>query len=210
MALVREIEAESRSGFHVTAAAPMSGPYDLYGSMRAALSRTTPSVPTSIAIVYEVAAFNDIYGLSDCLCNLLKPPYDAVGQRLMTRGMTQAEANRAVPRFPRDALQADVLASVLNDPDAPLSRALRANDTYDWRPETPMRLYYGSNDLDIPPQNATIAEARMRELGAPDVQAVNLGPLDHGTAQVPAVIAARQWFDTFPAPAASSDEKDDD
>jgi hypothetical protein len=41
--------------------------------------------------------------------------------------------------------------------------------------------------------------AHMTVRGAADVQAVDLGPLTHGTAQWPAFIAARIWFDSFPA-----------
>ena len=51
----------------------------------------------------------------------------------------------------------------------------------------------------------------MRELGATDVDTVNLGPLNHGTAQWPAYIGARKWFDSFPVPAvADTDEEDQD
>jgi hypothetical protein len=60
-------------------------------------------------------------------------------------------------------------------------------------------------------RNARTAFFRMRELGAADVDTVNLGPLNHGPAQWPAYIGARKWFGTFPAPAVvDTDEEDED
>jgi hypothetical protein len=103
----------------------------------------------------------------------------------------------------------------LHDPDYPLSRALRNNQTYDWVPTAPLRLYYGDADRDVAPINATFAADYMHMHGASstDVLAVELvGPnhelLNHGTALWPSIIATRQWFDTFAAPSKSIDDDD--
>ena len=209
MALVRQIQEEPRAAFHVTAAALIAGPYDLYGTARSFLAPDrAPYAPASVILVSELAAFDHAYALASCLCDIVQPPYDAVAERLLAVGMTQAQANAAVPALPRNALTAAATDAILDDPDAPISRALRANDTYDWRPAMPMRLYYGTADLDVPFQNALTALARMTELGAPDVQAVDLGPLNHGGVQIPAYIAMRQWWDTFPAPVATAEGGD--
>jgi hypothetical protein len=210
MALARLIQDEPRSRFRVTAAAPMSGPYDLYNSTRTLLARDTVYFPSVYATVYEMAAFEEIYAVAPSLDAVLVPPYDTVGRRLLNLGMTLPALQATLPKVARDAVSPDVREAVLNDRDAPLSRALRENDTYDWRPEMPMRLYYGTMDIDVPWQNALTAEARMQELGAPDVLAVNVGPLSHGPAQLPAFIAARKWFDSFAAPATRPDDDDAD
>jgi hypothetical protein len=104
-ALARLIESDPRSRFRVTAAAPAAGPYDLYGSARVAFSRTTAYVPLSIYVIYGVSALNASYGLADRLDELLTPNAAAVGEKLLTTGMGQAElvsgdAARRAERLP--------------------------------------------------------------------------------------------------------------
>jgi hypothetical protein len=201
MALLRELERNPRRGLTVTAGAPMSGPYDLYGTAKSNLSNPVSLKARSVNSIFAVTAAWQMYGIADRLDELLIPPYDGVGLRIQSTGMTAAELVAAVPFISRDVLRPSLIESILNDPDAPFSRAMRENETYDWAPRTPIRMYFGTQDLQVTPQNARVAIARMRELGAQSVDTVNLGPLSHGGAQWPAFINARKWFDSFPAPA---------
>lgn len=217
MALARMIESDPRSGFRVTAAAPASGPYDLYETSRAVLSRTIVYVPSSLYAIYAVAAYQATYGLADRLDQLLIPSAAAIGDRLLTTGMTQSEWAPLVPRVARDGLQPEVLDAVLTNPDHPLSAALRANQTYDWLPTAPLNMYYAEGDIDVPYAiNATATAEHMYALGALPgrVQAVKLvGPgnevLNHGTGLWVSVIESRKWFDTFPPPAMDPDDDND-
>ncbi len=196
MALARELELNHADEFTVTAAAPMSGPYDMYGSTRAAVASTTVNAAQAFYTVYAIAAWNRVYGFASSLDALLKPPYDALAGQIVSTGNAPPSLTSQLAPVPRDNLQPATIAAVLDEPDSELARALRDNDTYDWRPTAPMRLYYATADTDVPPQNALTAAARMQSLGA-DVHAVSLGPLDHTGAVVPAILAARAWFDTF-------------
>lgn len=224
MALARLIERDPRSRFRVTAAAPAAGPYELYGSARVAFLRTTPYVPLSIYVIYGVSALNATYGLSDRLDELLTPSAAAIGEKLLTVGMTQAELVAAVPRIGSQAMQPDVLNAFLCsietpafcDPNAPprviqlatsLADALRANQTYDWLPSAPLRMYFGAADIDVPTMNAPMTAEHMHALGASPADVsfeILSGPagekLNHGTALWPSIIASRRWFDGFPAP----------
>jgi len=229
MALARLIESDPRSRFRVTAAAPAAGPYDLYGSARNGFSRTTPYVPLSIYVIYGVSALNATYGIADRLDELLTPSAAAIGEKLLTAGMTQAELVASVPKIGSQAMQPDVLNAFLCsdetptfcDPNAParavqlaagLADALKANQTYDWLPTAPLRMYFGEVDMDVPPTNAPMTAEHMHALGASltDVTFEMLsGPagekLNHGTALWPSIIASRIWFDSFPAPVTSDD-----
>jgi hypothetical protein len=166
--------------------------------------------------VFLIAAYQDVYHLAERMDQLLVPPFDGIGQRIVTTGMTDAEAQAApFTKFARDVMQPQVIQTILNDPDAPIARAMRANETYDWLPRTPLRMYYGSADVVVGPRNTLITLERMRELGAPDIDAIELvglsgEPLTHATAQWPAYIAARRWFDTFPVPVDNVDEDHDE
>jgi pimeloyl-ACP methyl ester carboxylesterase len=197
MALVKEIEEHATPEFTVTAAAPMSGPYDLYGTAKTFLGSSSPNLSASIYTVYAMGAYNAIYDFAPSLDQLLKPPYDQLASTLVTTGMPFGQVASSVAAVPRDMLQPAVLDAVLDDPDSPISAALRANDLYEWAPRTPMRLYYGSLDTDVPPQNALTAAERMRALGAADVEAMNLGAYTHGGAVMPAFVAAGEWFNAL-------------
>jgi hypothetical protein len=135
---------------------------------------------------------------------------------MVESGMTDAEA-AAIPvsKFSRDVLQPDLFQSILNDPDAPIVQAMRANETYDWTPRTPLRMYYTPADLVVSPMNTLLALERMHARGAQDVEAIPLvglkgEALTHGLAQTFAYIAARRWFDTFAAPADVVDDDSDE
>ncbi len=196
MALARELELNHGDEFTVTAAAPMSGPYDMYGSTQTAIGSTVANEPQAFYAVYTLAAWNRVYGFASHLDALLKPPYDALADQIATTGNAPPSVLAQLAPVPRDNLQPAAISAVLDEPDSELAQALKENDTYGWAPTAPMRLYYGSADTDVPPQNALTAAARMKSLGA-DVEAEDLGPLDHRGAVVPAIVAARAWFDTF-------------
>ena len=213
MALARELERTPRAGFTATAVAPMSGPYAFYDVGKITLSDMTPRTQAAVAVTYLMAAYQETYHLAGTLNDLLISPYDEIGHTIVTAGMTDDQILATkFPKFGRDVLQPAVTDAWVNDPDSRLSRILQANQTYDWRPRAPMRMYYGEADVTVLPMNTTIALERMSALGAPDVQAVRLvgvrgEPLAHGPAQWPAYIAARRWFNTFAAPADDEEEQ---
>jgi pimeloyl-ACP methyl ester carboxylesterase len=200
MALLRELERNPRRGFTPTAGAPMSGPYDLYSTAKSNLIAPVSLKARSVNAILAITSLWQMYGTADRLDELLIPQYAQIGLRMQATGMTAAELGAVVPFVSRDVLQPSLIESILNDPESPPSRAFRINETYDWAPRTPIRIYFATQDLQVDPQNARTTIKRMRELGAQDVDTVNLGPLNHVPAQWPAFIAAKTWFNTFPAP----------
>lgn len=196
MALVREIEQHAADEFTVTAAAPMSGPYDLLGTVREVLQDTAPNPDRALYSAYVLAAYNRVYQLAGSLDQLLRPPYDAVGAQLASASISEDEAKQRLAPVPRDNVQPAVVTALLTDPQSAIPRALAENDVYDWKPRAPMRLYYASGDQTVPPRNTLTAAARMQELGA-NVEVVDLGPIGHTDAALPAFVAARSSFDCF-------------
>jgi pimeloyl-ACP methyl ester carboxylesterase len=192
MALAREIEQHASPEFTLTAAAPMSGPYDVFGTATAYMADSTPNTSASVYTLYTLASYNAIYHLADRPDQLFKPPYDALATSLIAGTIAGGGLSAGVAAFPAAMLQPPVL-QVRNDPNGALAKALHDNDVYDWKPRAPMRLYYATADRDVPPQNALTAAARMQQLGA-NVQTVNLGPFSHTAAIVPAFVAMYVWF----------------
>ena len=82
MALAREIEQHATPEFTLTAAAPMSGPYDVLGTATTYLTDPSPNVAASSYTLYALAAYDTIYHLGR-LDQLFKPPYDTVAASLI-------------------------------------------------------------------------------------------------------------------------------
>ena len=209
MALARAIETDPRSKLTVTAAAPMSGPYALDSTVRVLIADPRPLTQNTVNALMLITAYEEMYGVAPSLGDLVIAPFDAVGTRILQDGMTSAELAGLQPPLPGTPKQilTPLTLAMLDDPESPLREALRRNDTYDWTPTAPMRLYFGERDQQVAPFNAPFTAARMSARGAADVQAVDLGPLNHGAAQWPAFIAARIWFDSLPGPAAGCSEE---
>jgi hypothetical protein len=94
--------------------------------------------------------------------------------------------------------QDSIIDAITNQPDHPINVALRDNDTYDWAPAAPTRLYYCGADEQVPFQNSLIAEAKMQANGATDVQAINLNPnFSHTQCVFPAILSSIDFFQSF-------------
>jgi hypothetical protein len=196
MALHRELESQGLDGLRVTASAPMAGAYDLVGSARWMLGSNPAHSPVVLYAGYLAAVFNHIYEFSH-VESILVPPFDELGRELLAGNAPPERLMRQAPERPRGIFQPAFLDVLEADPQNPFWSALEENSVYDWAPAAPTRLFHASGDQDVPIQNAHTAARRMRELGA-DAAVVDLGErFTHGTAAVPAMAAARSWFDTM-------------
>ena len=100
-------------------------------------------------------------------------------------------------------LQDSIVDILTNDLDHQLNQVLVLNNTHNWAPMAPTRLYYCGGDQQVPPANSTVAETTMVGLGAPDVQAIDLGPTsDHGDCVLPAIMNSIEFFLSFVNPSA--------
>ncbi|AHG88298.1 secretory lipase [Gemmatirosa kalamazoonensis] len=197
MGLFRELERNYATEFPVLGAAPMSGPYDLESTARTMLERNEDYHVTAVYTAYLTATLDTVYRMAPKLSDLIAPPYDVIAAHLRDGVATSGELAQ-LPSHARDVLRADVVQAMLANKDHPFWAATRDNNTYDWTPRAPLRIYYGGADKDVYPANALTAETRMRANGARNVAAVNVGAnLDHAGAVLPATIAGRIFLDSL-------------
>ena len=197
MGLYRELERNFATELPVLGAAPMSGPYDLESTGRTMLETNPDYHVTAEYAAYMTAAFDTVYRMAPKLSDIIAPPNDAVAAHLRDGTLASGELAQ-LPSHPRDVFRADVATAMLADRDHPYWRALRDNNTYDWTPKTPLRMYYGGADKDVYPTNALTAESKMKANGARNVAAVNVGAtLDHAGAVLPATIAGKLFLDSL-------------
>ncbi|MBN1672472.1 MAG: prolyl oligopeptidase family serine peptidase [Kiritimatiellae bacterium] len=197
MALQRELERYHTNEFQITASAPMAGPYALSGVMSEVIE-TTNSYSSPSYLAYLLLGYDSVYGLFDSYDEVFADPYHTSIPPLFDGSKTTGEIDDQLPDVPQDMLQPAYLQAVTNNPDHPLRVALRANDTYDWTPVAPVRLYHCSGDTTVPFTNSQIAEAQFKTNGAPDVALIDPAPgADHGACVYPSILAAKAWFDSL-------------
>ncbi len=215
MAVHRDIEAFWSFVYPVTAATHMSGPYSISGVMRdLILSDVSYGSPAYIA--YIVLGYQEVYGnIYNQLTDVFKEPYATYIENFHTGAINLttlnnqllaelgAGGNTIVKRMLQDEI---VTILEQNDPGQPIIYAMQDNDTYAWAPEAPTRLYYCGGDEQVPFQNSLVAEEAMNNLGAADVQAINLNPtFTHGQCVFPAVLASIDFFKSFVHPSGLED-----
>jgi hypothetical protein len=198
MALHRELERYYTNEFTVTASAPMAGPYDMSGvELNDMLSPRCPPNPYYAA--YVLVAYQSVYSLAPSWTDLLVPPYDTTLPPLFNGNTDGSTINSNMPACNISSILVPaVLSSLTNDPGSPLYQALRDNDLYRWKPVAPIRLYHCSGDQDVLPANSQVAYSNFLAQGASQVQLVDPMPgADHSGCVIPALAAAKAWFDTL-------------
>ena len=198
MALHRELERYHTNEFTVTASAPMAGPYDMSGvELNDILSPRCPPNPYYAA--YVLVAYQSVYSLAPSWAELLVPPYDTTIPPLFNGNTGGSILNSNMPACEVSSILVPVvLSSLTNDPGSPLYQALRDNDLYRWKPVAPVRLYHCSGDQDVLPANSQVAYSNFVAQGASQVQLIDPMPgADHSGCVIPALTAAKAWFDTL-------------
>lgn len=209
MATHKVLQRDFKDTYTVTASAPMSGPYNLYGSM-VDFVLSDQEYDFLAYIAWVALSYEMIYpGLPSLeeLDQFFKPQYvqdillfrneeidlTELNTRLQEKLMT--ETGGMVAKF---MLQDNIVDVISNDPDHPISKALIDNNLYDWIPEAPTRMYYCKADEQVSYKNATFTDSIMNKNGAADVEALNLGDnLDHGGCVIPAIESSLDFFNNL-------------
>jgi len=212
-ALHKAVEEGLAGDFVVTAAAHLSGPYSISGEMASLLfnDSTNYFYPGFIGNTY--LSYNEVYELYDSTAQFFKQPFadivdfyfdnfesgnSSIGLTYMNNRMIDSLIAREGGSFPGAMLQDSILNIIANEPDHPVSQALRENDLFDWAPQAPTRLYYCMADDQVPFTNSLVADSVMNQRGAPDVTSDDLNPnFNHVQCVAPAVTQMILFFEGF-------------
>ncbi|PKQ04334.1 MAG: hypothetical protein CVT72_12640 [Alphaproteobacteria bacterium HGW-Alphaproteobacteria-11] len=178
------------NGAAVLGAAPVSSAYDLRNiSLGAALAGGAQS--HALYLAYLARGYAARYGQP--VESVLTPEHAVLVEELFGNPHSPSEIIAALPAEPRKMFNAEFLDAFDNGKPNWLLDTIAANDVSDWAPRAPVRLYYGTEDVDVVPEEALNAERAMQARGA-DVQAVDLGPLDHENAMLAAAPLILAWL----------------
>lgn len=181
--------------FHVTASAPMSGPYDVSGDQGTVMFKPY-SHPGYLP--YLIYSYQEAYNLVADAGSLFKAPYDTILPPMFDGKHSMGEINKVLPSVPKDMVSDQVLEAFLKDTSFAFRKALEANDVYNWKPESPVLLCYCKSDEQVSYKNSIKAEQTMKSNGATNVRLRHSGKkFNHGTCALYTSIHTKMWFDSF-------------
>ena len=95
-------------------------------------------------------------------------------------------------------MKEEFLNEIKTDPDHWVHQVLKNNDVTDWVPESPLRLYHGTQDKNVIIENAYFAKKAFIEQGASNVEIIEPIPNgNHYTSAIPFMTQAIEWFLSF-------------
>ena len=195
MALHRYLEMVDSRGFEIMASAPMGGPYDLAkATVEGAITNPSPNTP--FYATYVVMGMRSAYGIFTDVKEALLEPYASVITKMFEAGTEENHQYiKILPKKLEDMVVPNLMQALKTaDSGNPLIKALAENVVCDWAPKAPTKLYHAGRDIDVPYKNAEVAFQRMRDLGAKNLELVNLGDVDHHGGALPAFRASIAWF----------------
>lgn len=209
MALHRMIQDSLSTEFQVTASSPMSGPYDITGTMFDRMMDDLNYIPGIVFMPYLILSYQEAYGnLFTNLNEVFKTPYVAAINNFYQGTSTMSSMATTLISLllfntgtlnPREMLRDDIVQIMQNDPEShPMWWAIADNHLLNWKPEVPMRLFYCEADEQVPYKNSTVAHAYFVGQGTTDVIAESKGAtLNHGGCVLPASEATVAFFKSF-------------
>ncbi|MCX8209935.1 MAG: pimeloyl-ACP methyl ester carboxylesterase [Neolewinella sp.] len=204
MALARSIEADGADdGLELTAAAHLSGVYDINPPSPAILG-LSEVVPQLLSFFLNtVISYNYVYNLYGTPEELFNEPYLTQVQRyinreidLFTMGDEVYALMQADGAVVGQVFASQFVSDVL-DGDAALFSAYDDNDLLDYAPAVPTLLYYCNADMTVAPENSISAEVVLRANGADSLLIEDGGALNHGDCAIPAIVRALEFFQGF-------------
>jgi hypothetical protein len=191
LAAQRTLEAKGRK---VRASVAVAGAHHLWSlEFPAALKGGSPNHLTYLT--YIARGYAARYGRP--LDSVLTAKMAALSQELYDTPHPPEQVRAALTGAPRDLFQPAVLEAFDDGRQHWFLEALKANETAHFKPRAPVRLYYGSKDTDVLPQDAVDTAAAMARRGA-DAVAVDVAPVGHDASLIAAAGPALAWLDSLP------------
>ncbi len=195
MALARFLETNKIEGLELTAASPMSGPYDVSG-VQSAVMIEEYSHPSYLPFLLR--SYQEIYGIVEDPSMIFKAPYDSIIEVYYTGEHSMMAVNKMLPKVPIEMVNDSFKTVYLTDPTFKMHYAAKDNDVYDWKPEKPLQMCYCKYDEQVDYRNAMVALEKMKENGSKTAYVRNAGnKFNHFTCAVVSFAYSKFFFDSF-------------
>lgn len=189
--------------FNVIACAPLSGAFDQSGAQFDLIFDGDSNYYAPSFLPFILGSYQRAYGnIYQNYTDIYKASHASQIENYLTSGTNSFNQWSAMLGtnyygFMQDSVLQNILADVNRDTH-PINVALRTNNLYDWVPTNPIRMLYCGSDSLVAPENSINTLDTMLNLGATDVEALNLLQSgDHNTCFIPATTYALEWFDSL-------------
>ncbi len=197
MAAFKMIEEELNPEFTVTAAAPMSGPYDVSGIQAGTITSGLPYSSPSY-LPYVILGYQEAYGtVYNDLSDIFIAPYDTMIPDLYDGTNSAGYIDARLPAVIGDMIDTTFYADYINNPNNIGRVLLRDNDLYQWTPIAPLRMIYCQGDEQVFAGNSEIAYDTMIARGAQAVSKIDFGNYDHGGCVQFALLDGFSFFNQY-------------
>jgi len=204
MALHRNLEEmPGDDGITVTAAAHLSGPYDIVPPQPLVLGIRNVS-PTALSFFMNtIISYDYVYDLYGGVDSFIVEPYLTEVQRFLNEEVDLYEMGLELDTLLRDndavvgAIFSDEFVGDVLDEDPALLQAYNDNDVFDWAPAAPTLLYYCNADETVSPLQSLQADSVMRVNGADSLLLEDGGAFTHFACATPAGVRALRFFQGF-------------
>lgn len=183
----REIESNPMLNINLKASACVAGAYNLKDiSIKYAIDNHS-----RLYLGYVANSFATIYNQN--LNSIINPDYINLVSTLFDGSHSVDEILEKMPKEPTELYTKQMIDDIYKGNLNWFTSALELNETYNWKPISPLRLYYGSKDVDVSPQDAIAAYEHMSAMGG-NVRLINTGEFDHSGSLINALSDIQQWF----------------
>jgi len=190
MALHQHIE--QNSSLVVTMSAPASGAYNKTAFARDIMQRDE-ELQFLPRFMWVIDAYNWVYDLNRPWNDFVVEP-DATTLEAVTDPLQLG--NATINLNPQLLFTTQLKDGVLNETDNDFLNTLADNDNYDWTPNYPITLYYGTADDYVFPLNSETAYDAFKSNGANVTKVVYEGK-DHSTAFIPYLLDMFELFESL-------------
>jgi hypothetical protein len=198
LAAQRALEARGET---VLGAAPVAGAFNLR-AISIPFELKGPSANASTYLALWVRGYATHYGHP--LGSAFAPRYATLIPPLFDTPREPDDVVKALPRDPRALFTPATLAALDGKGRHWLVDALAANEMGDWAARAPIRLYYGSADVDVTPRESIVTAAQLSARGS-HASAVDVGAVDHNESIQRAAPLILNWLQSLPqAPVGAS------
>jgi pimeloyl-ACP methyl ester carboxylesterase len=193
LAALRILQGE---GAQVLGSALVAGAYDL---RRVSLPASIKGGSSAHSLYLAYAAWGQSEYYGHPLDSVLTPAYAMLVERLFD-GATPQEILSALPADPRQIFNQSLLDAYDHDRSHWYLDSLASNSLVDVTPRSPVRFYYGSEDMEVSPEESLNA-ARVMSQRSADVRATNVGPVGHDPSMLQAAPLILTWLGALEAAA---------
>lgn len=186
LAAVRHIEGQ---GGHVLGSAQVAGAYDLRNiSLPEAMKGRSRS--SSLYLAYAAWGHADFY--HHPLGSVLNEEHARLADELFA-GALPDEIIERLPFNPRHMFNEAFLQALDHGGEHWFLETFKENSLVDVDVQAPLRLYYGTLDVDVSPRESIALAEGMKGRGK-DVEAITVGPLDHDQSMLAAAPMILKWL----------------